>query len=78
MNLEDIRGLATVELQKNATDSREELFKKRYALISESVDNTRSVRELRKRIARIKTVLREREIASDGRPNDGGEGTDNE
>jgi large subunit ribosomal protein L29 len=63
VTLEEIRGLATVDLQKNAADSREELFRKRYALISESVDNTRLVRELRKRVARIKTVLREREIA---------------
>ena len=68
MTLDEIRGLATTDLQKNADDSREELFKKRYAQISESVDNTASVRELRKRIARIKTVLRERDIAAASAP----------
>lgn len=62
--MDEIRGLATADLQKNIADSREELFKKRYAQISESVENTASVRELRKRVARIKTVLRERETAA--------------
>ena len=64
MTLEEIRGLATEELLKNLEAAREEKFKQHYAQISEAVENTRSVRDLRKRIARIKTILRERELAA--------------
>ncbi len=64
MTLEEIRGQATDELQKLAVDSREKLFKLHYAQISESVENTKNVRGLRKQIARIKTVLRQRELAA--------------
>jgi large subunit ribosomal protein L29 len=62
MKLEEIRGLATEELAKTEVDAREEMFKLRYAQATESVENTRVVRELRKRIARIQTVVREREL----------------
>ena len=64
MTIEEIKGLATEELQKHVGAAREELFRKRYAQISEAVENTSQVRALRKRVARINTVLREREIAA--------------
>ncbi len=62
MTLEEIRGLATEDLQKASADAREEMFKKRFQSAMEAVDNTAQVRELRKRIARINTVLRQREL----------------
>ncbi len=64
MNLEEIRGLATEDLLKAEDDGREQLFKLRYASAAESLDNTKGIRETRRRVARIKTVLREREIAA--------------
>ena len=64
VTLEEIRGQATEELHKLSSDSREKLFKLHYAQISESVENTKSVRGLRKQIARIKTVLRQRELTA--------------
>jgi large subunit ribosomal protein L29 len=64
VTLDEIKGLATEELEKHVVDAREELFKKRYAQISEAVENTSAVRDLRKRVARIKTILRQREIAA--------------
>ena len=62
MTLEEIRGLATEDLKKASENAREEMFKKRFQTALEAVDNTSNVRELRKRVARIKTVLREREL----------------
>ncbi len=62
MTLEEIRGLATEDLSKASANAREEMFKKRFQSAMEAVDNTAQVRELRKRIARIKTVLRQREL----------------
>lgn len=64
MTLEEIRGLATEELGRTEANAREELFKARFAAQAESVENTAKVREIRKRIARIKTVVRERELVA--------------
>ncbi len=63
MKIEEIRGLATEDLQRQVVEAREQLFKLRYAARAESVDNTKSIRETRKRIARMKTILRQRELA---------------
>lgn len=63
MTLEEIRGMAPADLAKAAEDTREELFKKRFAMAIESVENSKDIREMRKRIARLKTVLREKELA---------------
>lgn len=60
MTLEEIRGLAADDLKKASADAREEMFKKRFQTAMEAVDNTSAVRELRKRIARIETVIAER------------------
>ena len=60
MTLEEIRGLAGEDLKKASADAREEMFKKRFQTAMEAVDNTSTVRELRKRIARIETVIAER------------------
>ena len=62
--MEEIRGLATEDLQKKVDDAREQMFKLRYQAIAEAVENTREIRELRRRVARMKTVLRERELAA--------------
>ena len=64
MKLDEIRGLAEDELKRKAESTYEELFKLRYQAVAESVENTKSIRALRKTVARIKTVLRERELAS--------------
>jgi large subunit ribosomal protein L29 len=64
VKLDEIRGKATEDLHKMVRDSREELFKLRYAQISEAVENTAARRELRKRVARIHTILRERQLAA--------------
>ena len=62
--MEEIRGLATEDLEKTLDDTREEMFKARYAMATESVENSNKIRTLRKRVARIKTVLRERELSA--------------
>jgi large subunit ribosomal protein L29 len=61
--LTDMRGAAPDDLAVQADDLREKLFKLRYAAIAESVENSKQIRAIRKQIARIKTVLRERELA---------------
>ena len=58
--LEELRGTAPEDLNKNLVDLTEQVFRLRYAAIAESVENSSKIRDARKRIARVKTVLRER------------------
>ncbi|MEZ6184704.1 MAG: 50S ribosomal protein L29 [Planctomycetota bacterium] len=62
MKLDEIRGMPSEELEKALADAREQQFRMRMAAVTESVENTRQIRDLRKRVARINTVLRERSV----------------
>jgi len=64
VNLEEIRGSASEDLEQAIAEARKEMFKLRYVAISEAVENSKAIRALRKRIARIHTVLRERALAA--------------
>jgi large subunit ribosomal protein L29 len=63
---EDLRELPMSELTERLENTREELFNLRFQLATGQLDNYRRVRLLRRDIARVKTVLRERELASEG------------
>ena len=59
-----IRELPVSELTERLDETREELFNLRFQLATGQLDNYRRVRLLRRDIARVKSVLRERELAS--------------
>ncbi|MGH2752708.1 MAG: 50S ribosomal protein L29 [Actinomycetota bacterium] len=63
---DDINDLPVTELTERLEETREELFNLRFQLATGQLDNYRRVRLLRRDIARFKTVLRERELASEG------------
>jgi len=50
-------------LQEKLSNFKEELFNLRFQLATRQLDNPMRLREVRKSIARIKTVLHERELA---------------
>lgn len=56
-----MRDLTTKELQEKAADLKAELFNLRFQLATGQLDNYRRVRAVRKDLARVKTVLWERE-----------------
>ena len=62
MKAREIRDLTTEELHHRLGELKEELFNLRFQLALGQLDNPMRVREVRKSIARIKTVLREREL----------------
>jgi large subunit ribosomal protein L29 len=62
MNLREIRGKTTSELEADIRNLREELFKLRLRKVTDVIENPSFVRGLRKDIARIRTILREREM----------------
>jgi len=61
MNIKEIRDKSTEELIKTCDDLSVELFELRFERATGSIENPMQIRNLRKSIARIKTVLKERE-----------------
>lgn len=62
MKVNEIRNLSTAELNEKIVSLREELFNLRFQLATGQLDNPMRIREVRKIIARIKTVQREEEL----------------
>ena len=60
MNVKEIRDKSNDELLKTLDESKKELFDLRFEKATGSIDNPMRIRELRKTIARILTVLKER------------------
>ena len=54
--------MTSPDLEKELSELKSELFKLRFSLATNGLDNPLKVKEVRKEIARIKTVLREREL----------------
>jgi large subunit ribosomal protein L29 len=66
MNAKELRAMSQEELNKKLTEAKEELFNLRFQMSTAQLDNPRRVREVRRNIARIETVRRERELANGG------------
>jgi large subunit ribosomal protein L29 len=60
---EKIRELTDEELNKRVSDYKEELFNLRFQLATGQLDNPMRIRDVKKNIARCKTILRQRELA---------------
>jgi large subunit ribosomal protein L29 len=61
MNAADLREMNVDELVEALADAKEELFNLRFQLATNQLDNTARFKEVKKDIARIRTVMRERE-----------------
>ncbi len=57
-----LKEMSSPELEKELSELKSELFKLRFSLATNGLDNPLKVREVRKDIARIKTILRQREL----------------
>ncbi len=64
MRPSELRGLSEQELRAKETETAQELFKLRFRHASGQLDNTARLRRLRRELARIKTLLREKELAA--------------
>ena len=61
----EIRDLGEVELMEKLESLKEELFNLRFQLATGQLDNPMRIKQVRHEIARILTVLREREIEAE-------------
>ena len=62
MKVNEIRNLSTAELNEKIVSLREELFNLRFQHATGQLENPMRIREVKKTIARIKTVQREAEL----------------
>ena len=70
MELEKIRNLSDAELGHQEKTAAEQLFRLRFQVSLGQNDGMKKIRELRKEIAQIKTVARERELGIHGETSD--------
>ena len=63
MKISKIKEMSSPELEKELSELKTELFKLRFSLATHGLDNPMRIKEVRKDIARINTVLTERKIA---------------
>ena len=62
MKIQDIRDLSTQELEDKIKDLKEELFNLRFQNATNQLDNPMRIVSVKKDIARVKTILKEKEL----------------
>ena len=62
MKINKIREMSSPDLEKELGELKSELFKLRFSLATNGLDNPMKIREVKKDIAKIKTVLTERAL----------------
>ena len=62
MKNSEIRALTNEEIIKKIEESKEELFNLRFSQATGNLEKPARINELRKLVARMKTILREREL----------------
>ena len=63
MKINKIREMSSPELEKELKELKQELFKLRFSLATNGLDNPMKIKSVKKDIARINTILTERKIA---------------
>ncbi len=62
MKVKEIRNMSSEDLKKKADDLKGELFNLRFRLATGQLDNPQSIKMIKKDIARVKTIIRERQL----------------
>lgn len=60
MKTDEIRALETVDIQNRINDAKQELMNLKFRLVSGNLTDYAQIRQTRRRIARLMTVLNER------------------
>jgi large subunit ribosomal protein L29 len=64
MNVREIRGMTTDDLRRKMDEIYEELFNLRFQFMMGRLEDHNRLTALRRDVARMKTILRERELAA--------------
>ena len=71
MKASDLRDLPYQKLAERLAEAKEELFNLRFQLATNQLDKTARMRDLRREVARISTVMRQQEIEAYFREQEG-------
>ena len=63
MEIKELRKLSDADLMKKIKETKEELFTKRMQQANGTLEKPVQLRQLRRDVARMKTILKEREIS---------------
>ena len=63
MKINKLREMSSPDLEKELGELKQELFKLRFGLATNGLDNPMKIKETKKDIARINTILTERKLA---------------
>ena len=63
MKINKIREMSSPDLEKELGELKSELFKLRFSLATHGLDNPMKIKEVKKDIARINTILTERKLS---------------
>ena len=63
MKIEEIKAFSDKELDKHLEEAHQELFNLRFRLATKQLVNHREIPRVKKGIAQLKTIMRERELA---------------
>jgi large subunit ribosomal protein L29 len=64
MDAEKIRNLTDAELRQQERDLNDQLFRLKFQLKMGQTESLKKIRGLRKDVARVKTIMREKELAA--------------
>ena len=64
IKMTEIRKLTTEELNKKLEENKKELFNLKFSLSTGNLEKPHRIKELRHEVARIKTVIKERNLSS--------------
>ena len=62
MKVNEIRKMSSSDLEKELVELKSELFKLRFQLAANGLENPMKIKTTKKDIAKIKTILKEREL----------------
>lgn len=65
MKVKEMRELTPVELHNKLTEAHQELFNLRFQLAAKQLANHQRIGQVKKTIARLSTIQRERELAAE-------------
>ncbi len=62
MKVQEIRAMSDTDLNRTLLDLKDELFNLRFQLATGQLDNVMRISEVKRSIARVKTIQRQREL----------------
>jgi large subunit ribosomal protein L29 len=66
LHVKNLRGLTALELDEKTRDLKKELFNLRFQFVAGRVESPAKIKQTRREIARVKTILREKQKGEAG------------